>query len=183
MQYFYHHVPKDFKGSTLYPLNVLKQKYPELYENEVSKYKGREYVTRQRIPILGDCLWNDVIFMTAVHPQKIFDASAEAGWGEIIPQRYFKIDLSTLDKEKLAVYLFKASEPTVQSKVNNDDFVKFDLKDVSKYEIVPQSTKDYFRHEYESDHKRISLFYRYIPHILYRGEIDVSNAEIITVTH
>ena len=182
MQYLYHHVPKDFNGTVLYPLNELKQKYPEVYEKEVSKYEGREHVMQQRIPLLNDCLWNDVIFMTAVHPQEIFDARTDAGWGEIEPQRYFRISSSILDEEKLAVYLFKENESSMRSKVGNGDFVTFDSQEMSSYAVVPQSTKDYFRHEHESGQKKIGLMYRYIPHILYRGEIDVSKAEIITVS-
>jgi len=181
MPYFYHHVPKNFKGTILFPLNTLQAKYPEIYEIEISKYEGREHTTQQIIPLLDNCLWNDVIFMTAVHPQKIFEARDDAGWGKNLPQRYFKIDSSTLDQEKLAVYLFKFKESNVQSGVEVEDFTKYNQKDFNEYAVVPQATKDYFRNEYESGQKRIRLFYRYVPHILFKGNIDVSNAEIITV--
>jgi hypothetical protein len=46
---------------------------------------------------------------------------------------------------------------------------------------VPKATKDYFKQEFEAGAPYIKLFYRYIPHVLYHGEIDISNVEIITV--
>jgi len=182
MQYFYHHVPEDFKGTTLLPLNVLKFKYPEIYQKESLKYDGREHITQQRIPLLDNSLWNDVIFMTAVHPQKIFEARSDAGWGKIRPQRYFKIDPSKLDQERLAVYLFKPRSSNNKSGFEIDNFAKYSYADVSEYAVVPQSTKDYFKYEHESGQNRIRLFYRYIPHILYKGEIDISDVEIITIS-
>jgi hypothetical protein len=181
MQYFYHHVPKNLQGTTLYPLSVLKSKIPEIYESEISKYDGRKYVTQQRIPLLRDCLWNEVIFMTTVNPQELFDARAEAGWGKIPPQKYFRIDPSTLDQEKLAVSLFKVKELNAKSGVKADDFVKYSQDDIDKYAILPQATKNYYRYEHEHGQPKIRLFYRYVPHILYKGEIDISNAEIITI--
>lgn len=181
MQYLYHHVPKNLEGTTLYPLSVLKSKMPEVYKNEISKYDGREHVTQQRIPLLDDCLWNEVIFMTAVNPQELFEARTEAGWGKIPPQKYFRIDSSTLNQEKLAVYLFKVKEINAKSGVKPDDFIKFNQNDIDKYAILPQETKNYFRYEHEHGQPKIRLFYRYIPHVLYKGEIDISNAEIITI--
>jgi len=182
MQYLYHHVPKDLKGTVLFPLNVLKLKYPEIYKNQISKYEGRKHITEQRITLLDNCLWNDVIFMTAVNPQEIFDARTDAGWGKIEPQQYFRIDPSTLDQEKLAVYLFKFKEPNTNSGVNANDFAEYNQKTASDYAIMPQLTKDYFKYEHERGEQRIRLFYRYIPHILYKGEIDISNADIVTVS-
>ncbi len=68
MIYLYHSVPKNLQGNILYPLNTLKEKHPEIYEQQVSKYVGREHMTQQRIPIL-DCLWNDVLHFSAVNPK------------------------------------------------------------------------------------------------------------------
>lgn len=181
MQYFYHHVPKNMVGTILYPLNELKSKYPDMYEEQHSKYNGREHVTRQRIPLLDDCLWNDVIFMTTLNPQKLFDARIDAGWDKIEPQLYFKIDSSTLDQDKLAVYLFKFKESNIERLVSDEEFVKYNQNDADKYAEIPQATKDYFKFERENGEPNIKLFYRYIPHILYKGSIDISNAEIITV--
>jgi hypothetical protein len=180
MNYLYHHVPRDMQGSTLYPLNMLKTKLPIVYESEHSKYRGREYVTKQHIPPLGNCLWNDVLFLTAVNPQELIQARREAGWSDIQPQQYYKINPAVLDQSQLAVYLFK---PTSLSKeLLVDDFTIYDYNDLSKYSHIPQETEAYFKQEFEEGKSRIQLFYRYIPHILYKGEIDVTNVEIIRVS-
>ncbi len=76
--YLYHWVPDDMIGDTLYPLNILKHTHPDLYTKKVSKYIGREKVMDQIIPIL-DCLWNDVLHFTAVHPKDVKDALIKAG--------------------------------------------------------------------------------------------------------
>jgi len=62
MNYLYHGVPKQLEGNILYPLNILKDKCPEVYEKEVSKYVGREHVKENRIPAFN-CLWNDVFIL------------------------------------------------------------------------------------------------------------------------
>jgi len=39
--YLYHRVDPELKGTTLYPLNQLKNIYPDVYERHVKKYAGR----------------------------------------------------------------------------------------------------------------------------------------------
>ncbi|MBK8551651.1 MAG: hypothetical protein IPL53_11555 [Ignavibacteria bacterium] len=70
MNYLYHRVPKNLRGNVLYPLNTLKEIHPDLYEQQASKYAGREHITCQIIPILN-CLWNDVLHFSAVNPEEI----------------------------------------------------------------------------------------------------------------
>lgn len=181
MHYLYHHVPKDLVGNILFPLNNLRKKFPSVYENQVAKYVGREQVMQQRIPILDNCLWNDVLFMTSLNPQELFDARREAGWGDIEPQQYYKIDPKTLDTSKLAVYLFEFKGSNIRSSNELSDFTEYNYDDLDKYAIIPKATKEYFKHEHEVGEPRIKLFYRYIPHIMYKGEIDISEVEIITV--
>jgi len=156
----------------------MKGIYPETYAKQVSKYQGREHVTRQRIPLFDDCLWNDVLFFTAVNPAQIYEERRKAGWPDLKPHRYFKIDPRELDQSKLGVFLF---QPTADPKnYTPDNFATYRYEDLEKYAQIPQETKDYYKHELEAGEPYIKLFWRYIPHILYRGEIDISNTEIIT---
>lgn len=182
MHYLYHRVPKNLTGDTLYPLNVLRTKLPAIYEGQVSKYIGREEVTQQRIPLLDNCLWNDVIFMTSVNPADLFKARREAGWGDTEPQQYFKIDPATLDPSKLAVFLFSAVGPDTRTVIKPSEFTEYRYDDLPKYAVVPEVTKEYFSQQYCAGEPRIKLFFRFIPHILYKGEIDISSAEVITVS-
>ena len=67
MTFLYHRVPANMQGDFLSPLNQLKDIYPEAYAEAVKKYEGREFLMNVGIPTL-DCLWNDFLFLTAVHP-------------------------------------------------------------------------------------------------------------------
>ena len=68
MNYLYHRVPDNFQGTTLYPLNDLKDILPDIYTRHISKYEGRAHIVERHIPIFDDCLWNDVVFLSAVEP-------------------------------------------------------------------------------------------------------------------
>jgi len=180
MQYLYHRLPPVMEGSTLYPLNKLRGIFPDLFNKEVAKYIGRPHIVKQRITLFDNCLWNDVLFFTAVNPQDIYDARRNVGWGDVSPQKYLKIDPSTLDSTKLGVYLF---DPGRDGQLKSEkDFEVYDNDELSSYAIIPQATKDYFKQELDSGKSNIKLFFKYIPHILYKGSIDISDAEIITVS-
>ena len=173
--YLYHKVPKNFTGNILYPLNQLKDIYPDLYEFQASKYAGREHVMEHKIPPL-DCLWNDVLQFGAVHPKEIFDELKKYDDKKIAP-KYFKIPAELLEKEKTAVYLYE--HKIIDGKLNTKDFVEFDPSDVEKYSIMPQATKDYYKKSYNNNQK--PLLWHKIPHILYKGTIDVDGVEVVGV--
>lgn len=177
MQYIYHKVPENLQGDILYPLNILKREYPDMYARAVEKYKDREHVMRQIIPLFSNCAWNDVVFFMAVNPIDLYAARREAGWPDIPPQKFYKIDPTTLDQTKLGVFLFTPKEHS--SELARDDFTDYRQEDLEKYTQVPAETLSYFKSELKNGTRRIPLFFRYIPHILYHGEIDVSSAEIV----
>lgn len=57
--------PKNLAEDTLYPLNVLKDRYPEQYREHAAKYDWRLELMDIVIPKLN-CLWNDVLMFTFV---------------------------------------------------------------------------------------------------------------------
>lgn len=172
MQYLYHAVPSDLKNNKLYPLNTLKDKYPDLYSLKKAKYKGREEVTQQSIPLI-DCLWNDVIFLTAVHPQIILDAYRRAGGKVDHPLQYFQIDVDSLQKENIVVAKYLGQDYEKTYELYNSDNAK-------EYSTIPDRTIDYFISEFAKGN--LPLFYAYIPHILYKGVIDTTNLPIVKVS-
>lgn len=180
MNYIYHRVPDNLRGNSLYPLNIIKNIYPDIYANEVSKYAGREHAKVQRIPIFDNALWSDVLFFVAVEPSKIYKARREAGWPDLKPQKYFKIDPSKLDQSKLGIFHFQTNANPKHYAHNN--FSDYSYEALTKITEVPSSTKEYFKDEFKAGKPHINLFFRYIPHVLYRGKINISDAEIITVT-
>lgn len=173
MNYLYHAVPKLISGDTLYPLNELKGRLPEVFQHEFSKYANRPHIVAQHIPIL-DCAWNDVLHFSAVHPQDIKDAISEAG-GQFPNQReYFQIDPEMLNPAKTIVYLHQKDPEHFQ-----DDFVAYSPTDIAQYSILPDQTRQYYSKLFALGKK--PLWYAFVPHILFRGAIDIGNINKITV--
>lgn len=176
MTYLYHRASKNLKGNTLYPLNNLKEIYPEIYEQEIKKYTGREFVTQYRIPILN-CLWNDVLHFSAVHPEEIKQAIIDAGGDKNVTINSFEVDPDLITPGNAIVYLY------TQTKVNfnpdENSFVKFLPEETKKYSIMPEATKNYYK-EMISEGKRPLLYHR-IPHILYKGTLNVNDLNHISV--
>ena len=176
MNYLYHRVPKNLKGNILYPLNVLKEKHPDIYEEQASKYIGREQITQQIIPVLN-CLWNDVLHFSAVNPEEVKQALIEAGKDPDFQMMQYLVDPQILKPENTIVYLYAHND--VKDKLNENNFVAYNPEDVVKFSSMPQTTKDYYRECIENG--RSPLLYHRIPHILYHGTIDITNLPILTV--
>ena len=104
MHYIYHKVPKGMQGNVLFPLNMLKETHPDVYAEEASKYATRDGLMQQTLPILN-CLWNDVLHLSAVHPSVFKDALAEAGSPKSFNLEFFEIDPQVLNPEDTLVYL------------------------------------------------------------------------------
>ena len=174
MNYLYHSVSKNLRGNILYPLNVLKEKYPDLYEMQVSKYAGREHVTRQQIPILN-CLWNDVLHFSAVHPSEIKKALIEAGSKFDFNRSYYQINPELLSTKNTIVYLY--AHVNNEREMEKENFVSYNPNDIAKFSHMPQATKDYYK-EIINKGERPLLYHR-IPHILYKGSLDIIDMPII----
>ncbi len=176
MTYLYHHVPKNMQGDTLYPLNVLKEKYPEAYAEHARKYAGREEAMQFVIPKL-DCLWNDALHLSAVHPQMMMDAFAEAGGRSDYTLLSYQIDPYTLDPDKAVVYRYSTVHLNALQK--KEDFVDFNPDDLAKYSELPQDTIEYYRESFAN--KKLPLAFHRVPHILYKGTIDVEGVKVVEV--
>lgn len=176
MNYLYHRVPDDLEGDTLHPLNQLRVALPHIFEKEMRKYEGREALTRVKIPFLN-CLWNDVLHLTAVPPYEIKQALIEAGRRPDFEMKYFQIDSDMLEVENTVIYLYTQS--SFQDISEKKNFRLYDPTKVSEYSEVPQKTKDYYKELIDEGKK--PLLYYLIPHILYKGSIDTKNLKIVTV--
>lgn len=174
MAYIYHMVPENMKGKILYPLNVLKKKYPGIYKKEVDKYRNRKKVMRRKIPYL-DCFWNDALHFTAIFPSKITKELRTAGY-PLEKLKWFKINTNKLKSKKLIVYLYKPKKEESDF-MNKDNFEQFKLKNISRYNKIPAKTIRYYKEEIKKDKK--PLKFHFIPHILYKDKLNISNAEII----
>ncbi len=174
--YLYHEVPKDLEGDTLYPLNVLKEKYPEIYDKKVAKYEGRQEVLNWNIPPLN-CLWNDALHLTAVHPRAVKEALEEAGYMGKYEVTCYEIDPTLLDPKNTIVYLY--INERAKDGPDPKDFVEFHPNDMEKYSDIPEYTKNYYKRLFIGGEK--PRVYPWVPHILYKGSIDVRNLSIVKV--
>jgi hypothetical protein len=176
MNYIYHRVPPDLTGEILYPLNQLKAIYPDLHTKKIAKYIGREEVINQHIPTL-DCLWNDVLHFTPIHPQEVKDTLIEAGRTESLSLRYYQVDPHLFNPEKTTIFLY--DHTTTRYELLPINFRSFDPDNLEQYAHYTQITKDYFKEMYAKGAKPL-LFHR-VPHILYHGTLEVKDLPIIEV--
>ncbi|HEY1037021.1 MAG TPA: hypothetical protein VGE62_00400 [Candidatus Paceibacterota bacterium] len=173
--YLYHWVPKDMEGDTLYPLNALKEMHPELYDKKAEKYSWRKQVMERKVWPL-DCLWNDVLHFTAVHPADVKKAMEEAGDTERYETRCYQIDPKLLDPAKTTVLLY-THEPEKQ--YGPSDYATFDPDGLEPYTVIPEVTKEYYRKCFAEG--KNPLVYPWVPHIFYKGSLGVKDLPIVTV--
>ncbi len=169
MTHLYHRVPEEMRGDILYPLNILKDREPDLYTKEVAKYVGREYLLLDKIPTL-DCLWNDVLHFTAVHPTEIKKALVEAGRSKPFNEEFFEIDPRLLNSKNTVVYLYQHQDR--KDKLKEANFASYNPEQLGPYAVIPPATKEYYK-EMFSQGKRPLTFHR-IPHILFKGSLETS---------
>lgn len=176
--YVYHRIPHDLTGQVLYPLNQLKSIYPSLYVTKAASYQNREAVMQARLPLLN-CLWNDVLHFSPVHPRKVQEALAEAGFGRKL-RRYFEVDPIAKGFNPTNAVIFLHQWITLEKfQLEEADFTRFTLAELSSLGEIPEATLAYYRQMFEQGKR--PLVYLYVPHILYQGSLDVSDVNIIEV--
>jgi hypothetical protein len=129
MAYLYHAVPEKMKGRILYPLNALKNKYPKIYSHEIKKYIGRGRVLSIRIPKM-DCLWNDVIHLSPIHPRKVKAEIENAGF-QIKKSKWYKISVFELDRNSAKIYLYRHDK-----NIYDEEIIDYEPNEISKYNFV-----------------------------------------------
>lgn len=175
--YLYHKIPVHMEGTKIHPLNILKQENARLYKLYTKKYEGREELMDATIPFLNNCLWNDVVFLVAVNPIEIHKSWVAEGFppfGHI--KGYYKINVKDLDHSKLAVY-FPDGKSAWPTKVCQE----FNLDDYEKYSEMSIEQIEYYRSRKRDDGKGMIFIYNRLPHILYKGTIDVSQCDIVEI--
>ncbi len=171
MSKIYHIVSGDFQGSILYPLSMLREKYPEIHSAHTKKYESRKHITELFIPQLN-CHWGDVIHFSAVHPDILIKTLKEAGFDEQFS--FYEIDASLLDPQQTLIYINKAKED--KHNLTADDFAEFDPAEVSRWAYIPEETVSYYKRKFAEGKKPVPFLF--IPHILYKGSVDVSDIQL-----
>lgn len=171
MHYLYHRVPENLQGDHIVPLNRLKELNIELYEKQQKKYIGREAIMLDAIPPL-ECLWNDVVFLSPVHPKDILEALTAVGV-PMLRREFFKIEASTLDSSLTTIWLHHSDRKTPET------FVPFRPEELEQYTRIPPRTHCYYRSQKAAG--RQVLLFAHIPHVLFKGSIDIRGLERISV--
>lgn len=173
MTYFYHGIPEDMKGRELIPLNKMLEVDPDLRAKYLEKYKGREEILERKIPLL-DCLWNDVVQLLPLHPRQLFELQKELGLITEIPDyKYYQIDTSTLDPSQTVVYFKTApGEENVTVKWLND-------VQLEELQAIPEATRKYYESMVGTGEPVFN--YQFVPHIIYKGTVNVSSAQVINL--
>lgn len=174
MTYLYHRLPGNMKGTVLQPLNALRETDPEIYAAHAAKYEGREEIMDQLVPTLN-CRWNDVIHLSAIPPGEVEKAFQECG--EAPPKRVLvQIDPNLLMKENTTVFLYQG--PMKDLFVSKENWAAYNPEDIEKYSVLPEETKAYYKECFLQGNK--PLLWHRVPHILYKGSIDISDLPVIT---
>lgn len=169
MPYLYHMVPSVMEGSVLYPLNELKEIYPAAYERAFKKYDGRLKTTMEVVPTLGNCRWNDVLFFVAVHPAEVRQVQKEAGLKFNGPLRAYQLELSKFDASLITSYFHVRNGARY--------FAPFRPELLENYVNFQKDSLEYFK-ECKGSGRRPMIF-GHVPHILYRGTVDITGVPIV----
>jgi len=174
MNYIYHWVPENMKGEILYPLNHIKKIHPEIYQERIKKYEGRERVMGIKIPALN-VLWNDVLHFTSVDPKQIKEAFRELGINKT--RKYYKIPADVLDPEKTIILRHGIKDDG--KTLNVDDIESYSPEKVSEFSTLPEVTKAYYKRMLSEG--KNPLVHNRVPHILYNGSLNIKDIPIIEV--
>jgi hypothetical protein len=173
MYHIYHGVPEQIIGNELMPLNDMHAAMPELRQQYLEKYIGREEILERKIPLLN-CLWNDVVQFLPLHPRKVFELQKQLGLISTIPSyKYFEIDLSKLDPDKTVVF-FKTAPGEENVTVQWLRDVDFDA-----IQEVPPATISYFNSLVGTGEPPFN--YQFIPHVVHEGKLNVSGSRVIVI--
>ena len=164
----YHVKQPKLAGDMLLPLATLRDEYPELYAKAMEKYEGREEVTQNFIPLL-DCLWEDVIFLSPVHPQVLHGVLVSCGHSGLIGKEAYVIDPRSLRPGRLVIYDY----------ADGGSYSFYDGEDYLRHACISDVTRNHYRNAVEAG-KRPFLFHG-VTHAMYHGEICVDGLPVVRV--
>ncbi len=176
----YHLMPQPMIGDRLYPLNALKALAPEVFERHRKKYEGRESLLERRIPPLN-CLWNDVLHLSPVHPALIRDAKLQLGlpWpakgrqvGVVHPEKL------GMTSENTVIWPFDKTEK-VSLRAPAEPLLPYDPALLEDLRQIPDRTIRYLEEARRTGEP--TFLFVGIPHVLFRGSISRRHIAVITV--
>jgi len=179
MPFVYHIKSPQLRGTTIYPLNQLRDRHPDLYDLHRAKYAGREALMQCRIPLL-DKHWNDVVYLAPVHPYHIKTALLAAGAAppDLV---WFRIPIERFERLRAVYYTFnscKNAPPSNVVELDPRDFEWFSASDYRELDAVaPETISD--------NRERIRLGMRPLIltrtlHVMVDGPIDITGLPVLS---
>ena len=165
-------IPLDMMGTSLIPLNRLRDVNIEIYENQKTKYTGREFLMDEIVPKLN-CKWNDVLHFTAVEPRIVKESLFASGAKKLPNASFYKIPLTLFNLERTVLYKYTRND----GKFMEDEYEHLNKDNFPVSDSMSGDTLEYYRSCYEQGKKPL-LFHR-VPHILTMDDIDISRCEIL----
>ena len=180
MNFVYHLVPENMSGHHLIPLNWMKALDENLYARYISKYDDhpeREFLVDRKVPRL-DCLWNDVVHFSALHPHHVYRELKKLDLNLKDDLNFYKIPVEHLKDNKNVLYHYdKAHYGGPEAPIAMENVEVLDIDAYREAEALPMETLEYFVEECRKGN-RVAMF-KFVPHVLSRGKVSVEGAEII----
>lgn len=166
----YHRPASPLRGSSVLPLNRLRDTYPDLWEVHRHKYDHDPDSLDQPVRPL-DCRWGDVVFLSPVHPQPLFDALRRAG--KPVPDNEpWSLDADRLDPHRTIIRLMRAgTDGHYPDPADEDDYLPYTTANLR---AVCRITIDAIRRLESLKATDPWLPWVDVPHVLFRGEIPAS---------
>lgn len=175
----YHIKHLDFCGNELYPLNQMEkiENLKPLAKKHAEKYKNREWIREMKVSYFN-CYFNDVIFLSPVHPNRIFEALKMAGYSPIQVQ-FLEIPFNALNKKKAVIWKCPSAEylPIKEDLLLLNRYEKISKKALENYRTVPESTKEYYKKCFQQGLK--PLIFLGLPHVLVKDKIQLLSSRVL----
>lgn len=173
MYFIYHAVPEQMIGQKLIPLNLMKSVLPEVRNKNIQKYRSRKEILERKVPLLN-CLWNDTVQFLSLHPQKVFNLQHKLGLiPDVPPYKFYEIALSSIDASQTVI--FSKTAPGEE----NVEVSWLSEVDFGTLQEIPRATLAYYKTLVGTG--ELPFNYQFIPHVLFKGMVDISEQKIITL--
>ncbi|MBR7835815.1 hypothetical protein KDL01_21255 [Actinospica durhamensis] len=159
------------RGDEIIPLNLMRTRFPDLYELNIRKYAARPGIMSSLVAPLH-CTWSDVVFLSPVHPAALFSASSAArdGSRRTSPKPWI-LDAGRLDPDRTVIRLMRhGRDGHYSDPADEHDYLPFTtaaLRAVSRVTVAAIERLESLK---PGDPW---LPWVDVPHILHRGTIPV----------
>ena len=183
MAFVYHLCAPDFRGDMLYPLDGLRQVFPDIHERERIKYANRESVLSYVIPGLG-VTWGATVNLSALDPSQLVAARRQLGvpFSNLLTRRVLRIPVERIAHLPAVRYNSEThwinsspGDSTVPLAPPSDEFVPFNAEIYEEVQEVPEMHLHYLRRQLARGER--ALGFVFVPHVLVAAPIDVSGLE------